>query len=102
MIILPSLIPPPPIVFAPLSPSISPAISHHSFNIGVNLFNSISALTLKKIKVLFNQLFDYALKNDICNKDYSSFVDIVQYKDRNPNKYDRNKFEKNEIDIIWK
>lgn len=39
--------------------------------------------TLKKIKVLFNQLFDYALKNDICNKDYSSFVDIVQYKDRN-------------------
>ena len=24
--------------------------------------------TLKKIKVLFNQLFDYALKNDICNK----------------------------------
>ena len=57
--------------------------------------------TLKKIKVLFNQLFDYALKNDICNKDYSRFVDIVQYKDRNPNKYDRNKFEKNEIDIIW-
>ena len=57
--------------------------------------------TLKKIKVLFNQLFDYALKNDICNKDSSSFVDIVQYKDRNPNKYDRNKFEKNEIDIIW-
>jgi len=52
--------------------------------------------TLKKIKVLFNQLFDYASKNDICNKDYSSFVDIVQYKDRNPNKYDRNKFEKNE------
>lgn len=35
------------------------------------------------------------------NKDYSSFVDIVQYKDRNPDKYDRNKFEKNEIDIIW-
>lgn len=34
------------------------------------------------------------LENDICNKDYSSFVDIVQYKDRNPNKYDRNKFEK--------
>lgn len=58
--------------------------------------------TLKKINVLFDHLYDYALKNDICNKDYSSFVDIVQYKDRNPNKYDRNKFEKNEIDIIWK
>ena len=57
--------------------------------------------TLKKIKVLFNQLYDYALKNDICNKDYSDYVDITQYKDRNPNKYDRNKFEKNEIDMIW-
>lgn len=34
--------------------------------------------TLRKIKVLFNQLYDYALKNDICNKDYSSFVDIIQ------------------------
>lgn len=58
-------------------------------------------LTLRKINVLFNQLYDYALKNDICNKDYSSYVDVVQYKDHNPNKYDRNKFKKNEIDIIW-
>lgn len=58
--------------------------------------------TLRKIKVLFNQLYDYALKNDICNKDYSSYIDVVQYKDRNPNIYARNKFEKNEIDILWK
>ena len=28
-------------------------------------------------------------------------MDVAQYKDRNPNKYDRNKFEKNEIDMIW-
>lgn len=41
--------------------------------------------TLRKIKVLFNQLYDFAIKNDICNKDYSTFVDVVQYKDRNPN-----------------
>ena len=54
--------------------------------------------TLRKIKVLFNQLYDYALKNDICNKDYSSFVDIIQYKERNPNKYDRNKFSK---EFFW-
>jgi len=52
-------------------------------------------------QVLFSQLYYYALKNDIYNKDYSNFVDIVQYKDRTPNKYDRNKFEKNEINIIW-
>lgn len=57
--------------------------------------------TLKKIKILFNQMYEFALKNEICNKDYSSFVDIAQYKDRNPNKYDRNKFERAEIDRIW-
>ena len=57
--------------------------------------------TLKKIKILFSQLYDFALKNDICNKDYSSFVDIVQYKDRNPNKHSRNKFTKDEIAKIW-
>lgn len=42
----------------------------------------------------------YKACESLYNKDYSSFVDIVQYKDCNPNKYDRNKFEKNEIDII--
>lgn len=57
--------------------------------------------TLKKIKILFNQMYEFALKNEICNKDYSSFVDISQYKDRNPNKYDRNKFERAEVDRIW-
>lgn len=54
--------------------------------------------TLKKIKILFNQLYGFALKNDICNKDYSSFVDIAQYKDRNPNKHSRNKFSKEEVE----
>lgn len=58
--------------------------------------------TLKKIKILFNQLYNFALKNDICAKDYSCFVSIVQYKNRNPNKYERNKFQKSEIDRIWK
>lgn len=57
--------------------------------------------TLRKLKVLFGQIYDYALKNEICNKDYSEIVDILKYKDRNPNKYDRNKFSKDEIDKIW-
>ena len=57
--------------------------------------------TLRKLKVLFNQLYDYALKNDICNKDYSEFVDILKYKDKNPNKNDRNKFTQDEIDRLW-
>lgn len=57
--------------------------------------------TLRKLKVLFSQLYDYAMKNEICNKDYSEFVDILKFKDRNPNKFDRNKFEKHEIEKIW-
>jgi len=57
--------------------------------------------TLKKTKVLFNQLYKFAIKNDICNKDYSTFVEVAQYKDRNPNKHDRNKFTKDEVAKIW-
>jgi ribonuclease R len=55
--------------------------------------------TLKKIKVLFNQLYDFAMMHDICNKDYSGFVDVARYKDKNPNKFDRNKFSKEELKL---
>lgn len=57
--------------------------------------------TLKKLKILFNQLYEFAMKNDICNKDYSEYVDILRYKDKNPDKRDHNKFEKAEIDRLW-
>ena len=57
--------------------------------------------TLRKLKVLFGQLYEYALKNDVCNKNYAEFVDIVKYKDRNPNKRDKNKFDKYELERIW-
>ncbi|NFO89189.1 site-specific integrase [Clostridium botulinum] len=32
--------------------------------------------TLRKIRVLYNQLFKYAMENDIITKDYSEFIDI--------------------------
>ena len=38
---------------------------------------------------------------DICSKDYSEFVDIVKYKDKNPDKRDHNKFTKEEIERLW-
>ena len=57
--------------------------------------------TLKKLKSLFSQLYEYAMKNDICGKDYSEFVDIVKYKDKNPDKRDHNKFTKEEIERLW-
>ena len=41
------------------------------------------------------------MKYDICNKDYSTYVDVAKYKDRNPNKLDRNKFSKEEVERVW-
>lgn len=58
--------------------------------------------TLKKVKVLFHQLYDFAIKNDICSKNYSVFVDVLQYKERNPNRFDRNKFSREEVERVWK
>ena len=34
-------------------------------------------------------------------KDYSEYVDIIKYKDKNPNKTDRSPFSKQEIDALW-
>ena len=58
--------------------------------------------TLRKLKVLFTMLYKYAMQNDICSKDYAQYVDINQYKDRNPNKYDRRPFSNDEIETVWK
>ena len=46
-------------------------------------------------------IIGYSLKYDICNKDYSTYVDVAKYKDRNPNKLDRNKFSKEEVERVW-
>lgn len=34
--------------------------------------------TLRKLKVLFNQMYECTIKYEICNKDYSKYVDIVK------------------------
>lgn len=57
--------------------------------------------TLKKLRVLFNQLYAYAMKHEIVVKDYSEFVNIVKYKDRNPNKANRDRFHTSEIALLW-
>lgn len=57
--------------------------------------------TLRKIKILMNQLYDYAIKNDICGKDYSEFVNIIKFKDRNPNKHERCRLSDEDIKMIW-
>ena len=56
--------------------------------------------SLRKLKVLFSQLYRYALENDICQKDYSDFVDIVKHKEKG--KVEKHKpFLESEIETLW-
>lgn len=57
--------------------------------------------TLKKIRVLFNVMYKYAMKYDLCSKNNSRYVDIVKYRKRNPNSLNRKPFEKKDIDLLW-
>lgn len=57
--------------------------------------------TLRKLKVLFKQLYDYAMKHDICSKNYSDYIDIIKHKDKNPNKRDRNRLSEDDIQKLW-
>ena len=57
--------------------------------------------TLRKLKVLLSQMYEYAMKYEFCNKDYSQYVDILKYKNRNPNRIDRSPFSNEEIEALW-
>ena len=53
--------------------------------------------TLRKIKVLYNQMYKYAMANDIISKDYSKFVEIgVDEKESS-----RRPFSNKEIQLLW-
>lgn len=51
----------------------------------------------RKMKTLLNQLYDYAVENDIVDKDYSQFVKVG----RNNNKILKIPFTQSEIDILF-
>ncbi len=53
--------------------------------------------TKRKIKVLYNQLFKYAMENDLTHKDYSRFVELP----RDNTKGSRKPFTLDEINILW-
>lgn len=57
--------------------------------------------TLKKLKVLFSQMFEYAVIHDIITKerDVTAYLDIT--KAGNPNAIDRQPFTKKEIKVLW-
>lgn len=55
--------------------------------------------TLIKLKVLFGQLFEYTVINEIVTKDRNA-VEYLNINDAgNPNKYDRKPFSNEEIDL---
>jgi integrase len=56
---------------------------------------------LRRLKMLFHQLYAYAIRHEIVEKDYSEFVDVLKYKDKNPNKKDRDRFTDEEIERLW-
>jgi len=53
--------------------------------------------SLRKMKILYNQLFEYAMTNDIVTKDYSQYVELG----KNKEKAVRIPFSKNEIDALF-
>ena len=53
--------------------------------------------TLRKLKVLFTQLYSYALPRKLTDRDYSEAVNIQKFKDKNPNKRNRTAFTVKEI-----
>lgn len=57
---------------------------------------------LTKIRVLLNQLFTYAMQNDICLKNYAIYIDTNKHKDKNPNKNPHKIFTAEEISDLWK
>jgi len=53
--------------------------------------------TLRKIMILFSQLYGYAVPRKLTDRDYSEAVDIDKYKAKNPNKRNRTAFTADEI-----
>lgn len=53
--------------------------------------------TKRKIKVLYNQMFKYAMENDIVSKDYSKFVEVGENEDEST----RKPFTNEEITLLW-
>ncbi|MBR4470931.1 MAG: tyrosine-type recombinase/integrase [Erysipelotrichaceae bacterium] len=61
----------------------------------------LSQDSLKRIKVFLGAMGKYALQNEIITKDYSKFIDVKRYKNRESKKVDREVFTDKEIVMLW-
>lgn len=59
--------------------------------------------TLKKLKIMFGLMWDYAVMHEIVSQDKRDMVRYVDIsKAGNPNAYNRKPFTKKQVDIVWK
>lgn len=59
--------------------------------------------TLRKLKVMFGLIYDYAVMHEIVSQDKRDMVRYVDIKKAgNPNAFNRKPFSKKEIDMVWK
>lgn len=58
--------------------------------------------SLKNIKMLYSQMYQYAIKYEICKEDYSKNVDLIEFVDKNPNSKKHKRFTSEEILELWK
>lgn len=58
--------------------------------------------TLRKVKVLLNQMYKWAIKYDLVDKDYSRYIELSKHKNTNPNKRNVRIFDKDKINTLWK
>lgn len=63
----------------------------------INENEHLSSITRKKIKTLFMQMYDFALENDIVQKNYAQFVDIGE----ETKTLERKPFTPDEIEKLW-
>lgn len=56
--------------------------------------------TLRKVKVLFDQLYKYALPRKLTDQNYADYVDIAKHKEKNPNQRNNTAFTTDEIEQI--
>lgn len=57
--------------------------------------------TLKKMKILLNQMYEFAQRCDYCKINLGKLIDVKQYSSRNPNKYTHTHFTIEEIHKLW-
>lgn len=58
--------------------------------------------TLRKMKYCLNQMFDYAEAHDMIYKNYTKYITLSSYHEKNPNSVKRDIFKTSEIKKIWK